>query len=181
MSSSSENVDFLPSVEFARDHLAPRAALKPAFLKMLQETMALMFYDPKSSDCPESISAILDPRLRIKVANDANEALLSMGTVMPVSLASLGNGFGGGGDGFGGQQVQRKAKLRQLMRLKIALERWSKEDYGYDLPKGFDIGLGAMRARGSESAGSRGSGLSKNGNGINSGTLDEQRNDAMEL
>jgi len=131
---ASPDNDFLPCVAFARDQLAPRAASNPDFVHPLQETMALMFFDPKDTECPQSLSALLDPRVRLATANEANEVLL------------MESG------------ARKRSQIRQMLVMKILAEKWVKEDYLHTNSEPIDLGLDGPKLRYSSSNGSTAAG-----------------------
>jgi hypothetical protein len=66
--------DIQPALDFAMAHLAERAPHNPQFRSDLEHTMALLCF-PEENLVPQ-LRELMDPKLRKKVANDVNNALL---------------------------------------------------------------------------------------------------------
>ncbi|ORY81387.1 CTLH/CRA C-terminal to lish motif domain-domain-containing protein [Protomyces lactucae-debilis] len=90
-------------LEFAGTHLAPRAAADPAALTDLEQTMALLCFAPAATPplgaaqtaipLDASLTSLLEPSMRARVAESVNEGLLQS------------------------QGIMRESKLRALVRL----------------------------------------------------------------
>ncbi|KAL8866594.1 MAG: hypothetical protein Q9174_006210 [Haloplaca sp. 1 TL-2023] len=129
---SDENV--LEAIEFATDHLAPRAPADPQFMEDLELTMTLLVF--KSKELPPELSAMLDPKLREEVGTRVNEALLKE------------------------QGERTKSKLLDLVRLRAWAAQKAREAKK-DLPENLGLGLedvpagpgnGAVQSNGSGEA-----------------------------
>lgn len=72
--SPSANTDIAPAISFAKDQLAPRASVNPAFLHDLEQTMSLLVFSPDTLS--PAIAALLKPDLRREVADRVNQAIL---------------------------------------------------------------------------------------------------------
>lgn len=71
---STPDGDISPALTFATTHLAPRAPTNQYFLEDLEQTMALLIFEP--GHLAPSLAHQLDPALRQDVAKRVNEALL---------------------------------------------------------------------------------------------------------
>ncbi|POS78482.1 hypothetical protein DHEL01_v203118 [Diaporthe helianthi] len=102
------------AIQFARDQLGPRASRQPAFLKPLENTMAILLY-PRDSLKPEQ-AAIMHPNLRRDVSDMVNKAIMQ-------------------------RQTQRtEAALRHLLKVRA----WSEDkgrSSGISLPEKIELGL----------------------------------------
>lgn len=70
----SKEGDIQPALDFATSHLAQKAPSNPQFLQDLEKTMALLCFPPDS--LVPQLQALMDIKLRRRVAEDVNEALL---------------------------------------------------------------------------------------------------------
>lgn len=87
---ATEDGDIYPALTFAQTHLAPRAPTKPQFLEDLEQTMALLIFDPQNLAPP--LAALLEPELRQQTAQRVNQALLaSQGERTKATLYDLVN------------------------------------------------------------------------------------------
>ena len=118
------------AIQFAKDNLAPYATLSPSFKTDLERAMVLMIVPPDSWAQTQqadqtsstqrnnfgSLSELVDPSLRKKVAKDVNEAI----------LASQGQ--------------RREANIRHLVRARAWAEHLAR-DKKVDLPDRLGLGL----------------------------------------
>ncbi|KAF2459037.1 CTLH/CRA C-terminal to lish motif domain-containing protein [Lineolata rhizophorae] len=130
--------DITPALQFATEHLAPRASTNSEFLEDLERTMALLIFSPTSLT-PE-LKALLDPTLRQQVANHVMEAI----------LRSHGQ--------------KSEARIKDLVRLRAWLEskaRDAKKDIPDSMPLGLDGEFGEAEGNGAHQGED---GVSANGN-----------------
>ncbi|KAF2483142.1 CTLH/CRA C-terminal to lish motif domain-containing protein [Neohortaea acidophila] len=114
---SSQNIpaqDFLPAIQFATEQLSPRAPTDVNYQRALENTMALMIFQPEKM--PQEFRELLDVRLREKVATDVNKAILSA------------------------RGERAEAKIKQLIRARAWAEVQAREAKA-DLPAHIPIGL----------------------------------------
>ena len=119
------------AIQFAKENLAPYATLSPNFKNDLERAMVLMIVPPdswaqsqqseSSSPAPRNnnfgtLSELVDPSLRKKVAKDVNEAI----------LASQGQ--------------RREANIRHLVRARAWAEQLAR-DKKVPLPDRLSLGL----------------------------------------
>ncbi|CAK3923483.1 related to motif-containing [Lecanosticta acicola] len=113
---SPQSGDFRPALEFATNQLSPRAPTDYKYQQALERTMALMIYP--ADKMPTEFKELLDLKLREKVANNVNKAILE----------SRGQ--------------RSEAKIRQLVRARAWAEMQAR-DAKVDLPSQIPIGLDA--------------------------------------
>lgn len=109
--------EFRSALQFATEQLAPRAPTDQKYQQALEHTMALMIF-PSEKMTPE-FKELLDLRLREKVANSVNRAILESR----------------------GQRCE--AKIRQLVRARAWAEAQAREAK-LDVPPEVPIGLDAQ-------------------------------------
>ncbi|OQN97366.1 hypothetical protein B0A48_16430 [Cryoendolithus antarcticus] len=117
LSSNNSNpaaTDFRPAIEFATSQLSPRAPTDQSYLTALEQTMALMIFQPDKM--PAEMKELLDLRLRETVAEEVNKALLKAQGMEPV------------------------ARIRELVRARAWAETTAKAAK-VDLPDDMSIGL----------------------------------------
>ncbi|OQO09607.1 hypothetical protein B0A48_05009 [Cryoendolithus antarcticus] len=106
--------DFRPAIEFATSQLSPRAPTDKSYLTALEQTMALMIFQPDKM--PAEMKELLDLRLRETVAEEVNKALLKAQGMEPV------------------------ARIRELVRARAWAETTARAAK-VDLPDDMSIGL----------------------------------------
>ncbi|KAK6427138.1 hypothetical protein LTR95_016030, partial [Oleoguttula sp. CCFEE 5521] len=111
--------DFRPAIEFAISQLSPRAPTDKSYLTALEQTMALMIFQPDKM--PAEMKELLDLRLRETVAEEVNKALLKAQGMEPV------------------------ARIRELVRARAWAETTARAAK-VDLPDDMSIGLDDRRA-----------------------------------
>ena len=112
--SSDGDKNVMTAIQFARDQLGPRASRQPAFLKPLENTMAILLY-PRDSLKPEQ-AAIMHPNLRREVSDMVNKAIMH-------------------------RQTQRtEAALRHLLKIRAWGEDKGRSS-GISLPEKIELGL----------------------------------------
>lgn len=112
--SSDGDKNVMTAIQFARDQLGPRASRQPAFLKPLENTMAILLY-PRDSLKPEQ-AAIMHPNLRREVSDMVNKAILHR------------------------QTQRREAAIRHLVKIRAWAEE-SARSSRKNLPDRIELGL----------------------------------------
>lgn len=112
--SSDGDKNVMTAIQFARDQLGPRASRTPAFLKPLENTMAILLY-PRDSLKPEQ-AAIMHPNLRREVSDMVNKAILHR------------------------QTQRREAAIRHLVKIRAWAEE-SARSSRKNLPDRIELGL----------------------------------------
>ncbi|KKY35429.1 putative ran binding protein in the microtubule-organising centre [Diaporthe ampelina] len=112
--SSDGDKNVMTAIQFARDQLGPRASRQPAFLKPLENTMAILLY-PRDSLKPEQ-AAIMHPNLRREVSDMVNKAILHR------------------------QTQRREAAIRHLVKIRAWAEE-SARSSRKNLPERIELGL----------------------------------------
>ncbi|KAI1078214.1 CTLH/CRA C-terminal to lish motif domain-containing protein [Whalleya microplaca] len=107
--------DISPALEFAQTQLGPKAPRKPQFLEALEKTMSLLVFDHDNLD--PSLAALLQPGLRIEVADKVNKAILER------------------------QGHRIDAALRQLLQMRAWTEETARKETKKDLPARIELGL----------------------------------------
>ncbi|KAF4125380.1 Pfam:RanBPM CRA [Geosmithia morbida] len=113
-SCSAPDGDVSQAIQFATEHLGPRAPANPQFLEDLELTMALLMI-PHDSLEPQ-LAALLDPALRQDAAEKVNSAIMA------------------------NRSLQTASGLRTLLRMRCYTENRARE-YGIPIPPKLDIGL----------------------------------------
>jgi hypothetical protein len=108
--------DIAPALAFATTHLAPRAPTREKFLTDLEETMALLIFEPTSLS--PKLKELLDRKKRKEVANQVNEAILQS------------------------QGERKRSRLQELVRTRAWAEQRARAAKK-DIPGSLDIGLDA--------------------------------------
>jgi glucose-induced degradation protein 8 len=122
--------DIAPALAFATTHLAPRAPTREKFLTDLEETMALLIFEP--TNLSPKLKELLDPKKRKEVANQVNEAILQS------------------------QGERTRSRLQELVRTRAWAEQRARAAKK-DIPASLDIGLDAEQADGNQSGMGNGS------------------------
>ncbi|KAI3401396.1 hypothetical protein diail_11480 [Diaporthe ilicicola] len=112
--SSDGDKNVMTAIQFARDQLGPRASRQPAFLKPLENTMAILLY-PRDNLKPEQ-AAIMHPNLRREVSDMVNKAILHR------------------------QTQRREAAIRHLVKIRAWAEE-SARNARKNLPDRIELGL----------------------------------------
>lgn len=112
--SSEGDKNVMTAIQFARDQLGPRASRQPAFLKPLENTMAILLY-PRDSLKPEQ-AAIMHPNLRREVSDMVNKAILHR------------------------QTQRREAAIRHLVKIRAWAEETARSSRK-NLPDRIELGL----------------------------------------
>ena len=102
-------------MDFATEHLGPRALANKEFLPDLEQTMALVMFPHDDKLRPE-LKALLSPDLRRKTATKVNEAVLLR------------------------QNQRRESAIRQLVRMRAWAES-SARNKKKDVPEKLELGL----------------------------------------
>lgn len=103
-----ENVQ--PAIDFATNNLASRAPSNPKFLADLEKTMALLCFPP-NSNIPQ-LQELMDYKLRKQIAQEVNEALMSIqGLSGDTKLHKLIHLWG-----YGEKQLGEKVEFPRLTR-----------------------------------------------------------------
>ncbi|TLD24095.1 hypothetical protein PspLS_06780 [Pyricularia sp. CBS 133598] len=98
---TSSHGDIEKVIKFAQEQLAPRAPANEKFIKELESTMSLLFFD--KNDLPENLRHLLHPDLRRLVAEMVNKAVLEL------------------------QTQRREAAIRNLVRLRTWAESTARQ------------------------------------------------------
>jgi len=102
---------------FAQQQLGPRASTNRDFLKDLEKTMALLFFE--LDKLPPDLKHLLDPDLRREVADKTNRAIVFL------------------------QKQQREAAIRQLVRMRAWAEKTARDSKKPGIPRGrIELGFG---------------------------------------
>jgi glucose-induced degradation protein 8 len=112
---SSPERDVRVALKFAQTKLGPKAAANQEFLDDLEKTMSLLVFPQDSLD--PSLAALLQPSLRREVADQVNQAILTL-------------------------QIQRpEAAIRRMVQMRAWAEDVTRKDTKKDLPPKIDLGL----------------------------------------
>lgn len=121
--------DVTPALNFATEHLGPRAPANPQFLEDLEKTMMLLMIPQDSLDPP--LAALLDPSLRQDAAERVNNAILARRSRRTI------------------------AGIRNLVKMRCWAENKTRE-LGLSVPEKLDIGLHGEESDGSDQSGENG-------------------------
>ncbi|EGX95760.1 CTLH domain-containing protein [Cordyceps militaris CM01] len=106
--------DISPALQFATEHLGPRAPTNPKFLEELEKTMALLLFPPEALE--PQLAALLNPELRRVVADSVNRAILER------------------------QSMKREAAIRRLVKMRAWAESAARSR-ACPLPERLELGL----------------------------------------
>lgn len=119
MLNTQDEPQLLKLLEFSEKQLAPRASTNPQFLRELEETMALVIFEP--AKVHTSLKYQLEPELKQLVAKRVNEAI----------LRSMGE--------------DRRGRLLELIRTRQWAENRARQAKKKEIPARIDVGLDPPR------------------------------------